>query len=133
MRGTDSGAITLEDSARFIPADAGNGTDPRRFPSSRAVYPRGCGERPFRIQERELTWRFIPADAGNGKPSSVRSGAVTVYPRGCGERQPDNIAVFLKAGLSPRMRGTGGLCALFEGGHRFIPADAGNGLLIRIG
>src|SRR5690606_23168087 len=127
MRGT----VPLSKSAmlapRFRAADAGNGADKQFGNTGTAVYPRGCGERPFnllsdfnvgglspRMRGTGLhhgvlfsSWRFIPADAGNGPPAAYRRLSIPVYPRGCGERPQVGGGNTDVAGLSPRMRGTG--------------------------
>src|SRR5690606_20965193 len=76
--------------------------------------------------------RFIPADAGNGDTNIHPVGQLPVYPRGCGERFYHPLQAIKQPGLSPRMRGTGfGLLRTAPSG-RFIPADAGNGLLAQV-
>src|SRR5690606_27211871 len=71
--------------------------------------------------------RFIPADAGNGANSIPEFAVRTVYPRGCGERKIEQLPDEVKAGLSPRMRGTVSTATAVSINDRFIPADAGNG------
>ena len=129
VRGTGSSVET----ARFIPARAGNGAPGARRHTS-PVHPRACGERPERGHDY---WRS------------------SVHPRACGERASKETAISI--GSSPRVRGTAERegCACGERGFDgssprvrgtelnsspragngtasgFIPARAGNGIPIR--
>ncbi len=111
---------------RFIPADAGNSQDRRRYRAAHPVHPRGRGEQrslPVTVrttggssprtrgtdhQGRVATPlpRFIPADAGNRKWVMWYHRLLSVHPRGRGEQH----------------------AARDDASHvaRFIPADAGN-------
>ena len=132
---------------RFIPADAGNGARAPVSRTTRAVHPRGRGERSVRRRAPKSNrgssprtrgtgssrwqamsrWRFIPADAGNGRSARDRRASSPVHPRGRGERAFGALAAYAYVGSSPRTRGTAGGVATGIAGTRFIPADAGNG------
>ncbi len=123
---------TRKDSARFIPAGAGN-TDISnkghlRFP----VYPRWRGEHvyssPHTITADGLSplargtlvdrsgadkpARFIPAGAGNTLSSSAMRRSAAVYPRWRGEHARGSINQQITVGLSPLARGTPGSSCL---------------------
>ena len=70
--------------------------------------------------------RFIPAPAGNSTPRKATDGKLPVHPRACGEQSLLRLPSVLRAGSSPRLRGTGLLRARFVREGRFIPAPAGN-------
>ena len=73
-----------------------------------------------------LLARIIPADAGNtSRKNTARSGDQD-HPRGCGEHPSRQGITMIRAGSSPRMRGTllGNRYAAVQA--RIIPADAGN-------
>src|SRR5690606_26194295 len=148
MRGTVVYVSGDTHKRRFIPADAGNGSENIHSVKLVTVYPRGCGERVFRRnrfavqhglsprmrgtvfsrRSHRSQFRFIPADAGNG-PCKVPTGENhAVYPRGCGERVTRLTGLPVVRGLSPRMRGTVCLTTATMCRTRFIPADAGNGV-----
>ena len=135
---------------RFIPAGAGNGvpSDPVDAPPS--VHPRGCGERAGAVSFKlilngssprvrgtvqytfvpDYTNRFIPAGAGNGSKNMGRGIQTTVHPRGCGERLLRRLILNSASGSSPRVRGTDIYIVIWKYRGRFIPAGAGNGLVI---
>ena len=131
VRGTRVVAAEQPARQRFIPACAGNSTEPSPAIKRQAVHPRVCGELdadddaawcsagssprvrgtlPPRICGRRPR-RFIPACAGNS-------------PR-CGASAPR------KFGSSPRVRGTRLAGNIVPSGQRFIPACAGNSPAIR--
>ena len=135
---------------RFIPALAGNSFQ-RQYPRSRAaVHPRACGELISDLQEgnfnigssprlrgtpagnlgKEVHPRFIPALAGNSFSRHHARPCITVHPRACGELRKKVLGCWLQTGSSPRLRGTllVGFCSLLD--TRFIPALAGNSLLL---
>ena len=70
--------------------------------------------------------RFIPAHAGNSLVSGVVPQPDTVHPRACGELYGSPDPTDRGDGSSPRMRGTRLKVLFLVGGHRFIPAHAGN-------
>jgi len=72
--------------------------------------------------------RFIPAPAGNASVPSARASARTVHPRACGERRFATFHAYLRAGSSPRLRGTREQRRHGCRDLRFIPAPAGNAL-----
>ena len=74
-------------------------------------------------------FRFIPAGAGNGTISAPWRSRSSVHPRGCGERSFRNFPENVRAGSSPRVRGTVIARNLQGKNSRFIPAGAGNGQL----
>ncbi len=148
VRGTGPAQRRHVRRVRFIPACAGNGA---RIFNSRArptVHPRVCGERDPPLEAGPLEAgssprvrgtggqalalvsgvRFIPACAGNGARCRSSARTRTVHPRVCGERPEPGLHDRLHVGSSPRVRGTGGVGGGGRGGHRFIPACAGNGL-----
>ena len=146
VRGTPNAGRASQRAVRFIPACAGNtgglGLSVRVIP----VHPRVCGEhegtqqmpngmygssprvrgtRYFPCANKQPS-RFIPACAGNTEPSAPYSVDVPVHPRVCGEHTSRADTEALKAGSSPRVRGTRRSRWLFHSYRRFIPACAGN-------
>ncbi len=79
----------------------------------------------------DLVTRFIPAHAGNTSYHSVVSTSHAVHPRACGEHFNKIILTQIVFGSSPRMRGTLIWLQLSAMGYRFIPAHAGNTLLVK--
>ena len=146
-RGTGRPAIPGRHEQRFIPACAGNGGTRVSRGAGRAVHPRVRGERSMtaflasssggssprargtdsRHRCAPGGGRFIPACAGNGTRSRVSAGTISVHPRVRGERPVASTAAWLKAGSSPRARGTAGSSGQAWPPPRFIPACAGNG------
>ena len=131
---------------RFIPAPAGNSWSRKERPAEFPVHPRACGElaarwprivdgtgssprlrgTPGTLSGRFFTNRFIPAPAGNSAIRRRSAPPTPVHPRACGELCPPSLFLSITCGSSPRLRGTlqGGRDR--RGGHRFIPAPAGN-------
>ena len=70
--------------------------------------------------------RFIPACAGNTRASGALIGSRSVHPRVCGEHPHSEPLTPLRAGSSPRVRGTLRLSRSGAVPRRFIPACAGN-------
>ena len=116
-----------------------------------SVHPRGCGEH-GRLQAAQyekggssprvrgtLHWsswvilfgRFIPAGAGNTSPCSDRSSTAAVHPRGCGEHRCICSKCRWCDGSSPRVRGTPSSPGATAHPLRFIPAGAGNTVIVR--
>ena len=145
-RGTDVPRYRRVGRGRFIPAHAGNSGCFLRRHRKPPVHPRARGEqraaalddgcaggssprtrgtgavhRP-RISQR----RFIPAHAGNRRSGSASGGAGSVHPRARGEQSRYQYATALRAGSSPRTRGTVALGLAGGRDDRFIPAHAGN-------
>ena len=147
VRGTAARCRSSRSPERFIPACAGNGAPPPAAGCGPSVHPRVCGERPVRrvalasmcgssprvrgtVPARGVGGhivRFIPACAGNGRSAASTTRASSVHPRVCGERAHVLHASTLRAGSSPRVRGTGRRQLRGDRPHRFIPACAGNG------
>jgi len=70
--------------------------------------------------------RFIPACAGNRLCGAWAVALQPVHPRVCGEQASHPLAPILKAGSSPRVRGTAMMFRRATLFGRFIPACAGN-------
>ena len=152
VRGTESAQPCPPPSCRFIPACAGNSCSgffaSRPFP----VHPRVCGEQLSfayslagrygsspRVRgtgdegvRRYDSPRFIPACAGNRSPCPGSCGCTPVHPRVCGEQFPSRRALLNSGGSSPRVRGTDLRCDLAARRTRFIPACAGNRIVVAI-
>ena len=76
--------------------------------------------------------RFIPAWAGNASRSTTPPWRLAVHPRVGGERSSAASNSALMAGSSPRGRGT---LVVRDGGGpslRFIPAWAGNAVILTV-
>ena len=150
-RGTRPCCGCRGDCRRFIPARAGNALDPMAAALERLVHPRASGERirangalaqyagssprergtPLGAVHRVGLGRFIPARAGNAPSSAPISTSTAVHPRASGEREEADDPEARDNGSSPRERGT-----LIDRAHagtwsRFIPARAGNAILMQ--
>ena len=146
LRGTAGEPLANLHHYRFIPAPAGNSTDPWPNSSRTPVHPRACGEQilfacaspcrsgssprlrgtgPVR-QGIEGRRRFIPAPAGNSRRSSRIRASVPVHPRACGEQLTRIVNSRRASGSSPRLRGTVAELVERDVVERFIPAPAGN-------
>ena len=85
----------------------------------------------LRVRHRQgLGVRFIPACAGNTVSGSSISRALSVHPRVRGEHASLLNGCFVESGSSPRARGTRTRCGRLPAGGWFIPACAGNTLLV---
>ncbi len=149
VRGTPKTFPCRGDSRRFIPACAGNAFPMRAVYRQKAVHPRVCGERQnIRLQRQprsgssprvrgtqnrlkpiDIDARFIPACAGNAFPLAGRRAFRPVHPRVCGERITPTRSIWLRAGSSPRVRGTQWRKIAVPDSLRFIPACAGNAFI----
>ena len=114
--------------------------------STASVHPRVCGElvrdeaegallggssprvRGTQLGSRAPTSnrRFIPACAGNSAVLGMRRGHQPVHPRVCGELASADRGGGIRAGSSPRVRGTPDQRLDVAPHLRFIPACAGN-------
>ena len=135
---------------RFIPAGAGNTRGPVGRTRQPTVHPRGCGEHlalgvrfPYSsgssprvrgtrgMSQRAVELlRFIPAGAGNTLNLVWGFETCAVHPRGCGEHATLRLCLELAGGSSPRVRGTQRRKNRGTGSHRFIPAGAGNTIIL---
>ena len=75
--------------------------------------------------------RFIPACAGNRYTRYDRNWGVAVHPRVCGEQAEELAVAAGDIGSSPRVRGTAHLYSVVRWHARFIPACAGNRIVVR--
>ncbi len=135
---------------RFIPADAGNSSSTPCPATAGAVHPRGRGEQftypagqggdigssprtrgtERNRPARSAFERFIPADAGNRAYQPPIICSTTVHPRGRGEQLQCADNADGTTGSSPRTRGTGWRYCRPADMARFIPADAGNSMVL---
>ena len=150
-RGTGPGESAARPGRRFIPAHAGN-RQSRPAPGRRgSVHPRARGEqsRIYRVRVLKsgssprtrgtvghrafghLPHRFIPAHAGNSPPPPPASCRKSVHPRARGEQTGEHVGTDEPVGSSPRTRGTADPGAPAPCCRRFIPAHAGNSVLLR--
>ena len=74
--------------------------------------------------------RFIPARAGNSSDKDAKIIFNGVHPRSCGEQLSIHCLREKDIGSSPLVRGTGCASACVTGCQRFIPARAGNSLVL---
>ena len=138
VRGTQQFVQAEAGSLRFIPACAGNATDPPYGVLEEAVHPRVCGERvimlaaapaaigssprvrgtPVQVRGEVMADRFIPACAGNARPAIPGGSVKPVHPRVCGERHRWRQIPAPTCGSSPRVRGTRKLSRV---SHPFAP------------
>ena len=137
---------------RFIPAYAGNARRQAGCSASRSVHPRIRGERTGAARgnfiaggssphtrgtlggffSRFCARRFIPAYAGNAVLDPRHAARPPVHPRIRGERARQGAYCRLVHGSSPHTRGTQAQ-EQGQGRHgRFIPAYAGNAVLIKL-
>ena len=150
-RGTGVEALVIAPQQRFIPAHAGNRRGEHRRAPGRSVHPRARGEQwmvpawmPARAGSSPRTRgtvttsrgtikrpRFIPAHAGNRLPARDHSEARAVHPRARGEQAMRLAWRVMAPGSSPRTRGTVQVDPLAHLQVRFIPAHAGNRVLVR--
>ncbi len=146
VRGTQAEEPRKESRIRFIPACAGNASQPPLILHDTPVHPRVCGERfvslsdaaaafgssprvrgtPFRTSSQLVAERFIPACAGNALSPAATGALPPVHPRVCGERAGSVYVSLFARGSSPRVRGTPYTSGCPQRSQRFIPACAGN-------
>ncbi len=126
MRGTERPDGRPANTARFIPAHAGNRPPETACTLKAPVHPRACGEQwpqdllhllsrgssprmrgtALRRRFRADSCRFIPAHAGNRLPPYSPRPRFSVHPRACGEQVCGDRRGHSIGGSSPRMRGT---------------------------
>ena len=75
-------------------------------------------------------WRFIPACAGNSSVDAPPATRTAVHPRVCGEQPTQLFERQKDIGSSPRVRGTGHRVHQNLSRFRFIPACAGNRVVV---
>ena len=152
-RGTHLRRWSQTETGRFIPAGAGNtaytvdtriavSVHPRRRgehqPSGGAVLwyrgssPQARGTRRYASAGRSRR-RFIPAGAGNTGPGYRAGRQGSVHPRRRGEHRVMDGLDIQAIGSSPQARGTPSTTPATRATRRFIPAGAGNTLLVRQG
>ena len=146
MRGTPFRITEIDWQVGIIPAYAGNTCPAIRKHSPTRDHPRVCGEHALSTvlstssagssprmrgtptcADYEIPWRgIIPAYAGNTQDSGILRRFSRDHPRVCGEHLWLSQCAALRAGSSPRMRGT--LNQLYISAQRkwIIPAYAGN-------
>ena len=145
-RGTLPEALKPALPLRFIPARAGNTTEPCPWPQAPTVHPRSRGEHwisqspaprihgssplargtPQQYVFPCFVHRFIPARAGNTATVRVSVLRTSVHPRSRGEHRGITAARSAGDGSSPLARGTRFYLTLARRCRRFIPARAGN-------
>ena len=131
-RGTLIPGSTSADWRRFIPAGAGNTRGSKSLttriagssPQARGTPPAYSCVGRFR--------RFIPAGAGNTYRLTGVHDFHTVHPRRRGEHHLSSPLPGSLIGSSPQARGTHRDSSRRPGQERFIPAGAGNTLLLCI-
>ncbi len=146
LRGIGIETDLASDGYRFSPARAGNRATAatRRHPAP--VQPRACGEQGLvewpcpvwsgsapRVRgtgqdhpRRHARHRFSPARAGNRWNRRGLWRCRSVQPRACGEQGGHRVALCVKVGSAPRVRGTELGRREGRGRGRFSPARAGN-------
>ena len=146
MRGTPDQKLKKKQEDGIIPAHAGNTPPLGLEPRTHGDHPRACGEHssapsavlsrsgssprmrgtPRHRGEEHVRRGIIPAHAGNTRAKRTGTPYRRDHPRACGEHITGNADDAVKAGSSPRMRGT----LRARGGHLrgigIIPAHAGN-------
>ena len=81
---------------------------------------------------RRAEHRFIPASAGNSAAAVARMVVKPVHPRECGEQALQPAFALSFRGSSPRVRGTVKAEFTTLKTDRFIPASAGNRLMLNL-
>ena len=145
-RGTVATATRAPTSSRFIPACAGNSSQPARGTAWLPVHPRVRGEQVIGVTSSNVSggssprargtvlkqlWvhpahRFIPACAGNRIQLKKLTAPLPVHPRVRGEQSTSYPFDGDETGSSPRARGTEVNALAWNRVARFIPACAGN-------
>ena len=135
-----------------IPACAGEPLRPRGASTIRRVYPRVCGGAekgqiekavgpglsprvrgsPGQTHQHDYLVGSIPACAGEPCSASSTPRPRRVYPRVCGGAPPNQSLIFLRMGLSPRVRGSPRSAPCRSQAPGSIPACAGEPALRRV-
>ena len=146
VRGTPRARKSPFQTARVIPAGAGNTMDQNCPPPKIPGHPRGCGEHAAPVARiapdtgssprvrgtrpplfcATHNDRVTPAGAGNTRRPHAADSAPTGHPRGCGEHGKRRCVNSAPRGSSPRVRGTRQRCRSSTNPARVIPAGAGN-------
>ena len=125
-RGTLPLWLLIASLSRFIPAGAGNTSARTATTPTRSVHPRWRGEHAAVLSVGADLVRFIPAGAGNTRTEQASPDRRSVHPRWRGEHIKQGTQHYCVHGSSPLARGTLAWTGELSGGHRFIPAGAGN-------
>ena len=114
--------------SRFIPACAGNTSQPWPTRWASRVHPRVCGEHLLGMNVIHAVFGSSPRVRGTRSSIPARRETPTVHPRVCGEHRQTTAGTLTYAGSSPRVRGTQVSGPAYSNCRRFIPACAGNTL-----
>ena len=125
-RGTLAMTNHTEARIRFIPAGAGNTSQPATAHYLHPVHPRWRGEHSGPVFQDGDEARFIPAGAGNTGMCVAKSPSLPVHPRWRGEHPCWARLSGSSLGSSPLARGTLSAANNVDRVIRFIPAGAGN-------
>ena len=153
MRGTRTPLVSSDLRVGLIPTYAGN-TYPRK-PESYALWahPHVCGEHMITHTMSDLesgssprmrgthrwilhnltTTGLIPTYAGNTVRASSSQHRQRAHPHVCGEHLQNAVGHLVKAGSSPRMRGTPGVQPENTARVGLIPTYAGNTHVVLVG
>ena len=146
VRGTGSRRVLARRSGRIIPACAGNSPTSTTSSTTSPDHPRVCGEQiamdinwmhftgssprvrgtVSRLHRWLIGRRIIPACAGNSGTGHERASPDPDHPRVCGEQHGPCMRLTVRAGSSPRVRGTAIKALHHRMPSRIIPACAGN-------
>ena len=105
-RGTPDGLQKATNSARFIPAGAGNTTADKAERNDLAVYPRWRGEHPYRHSCAVSGAGLSPLARGTRLTVTVHDIHSRFIPAGAGNTETSTLGAPPAAGLSPLARGT---------------------------
>ena len=145
VRGKPQSLVRGELRRRYIPARAGEATEPTRRSIDATVHPRACGGSHVLVQLmgvvrgtsprvrgkrtagglRHPGLGYIPARAGEARSSTTPPTTAWVHPRACGGSASSHHAQAVWQGTSPRVRGKQVGRAPGERDRGYIPARAG--------